>query len=112
MAAAELFTLPGTSQVLKFPPFNRKPWTPAALAKLPTIRPSELIPCADVRVLPGTSIVLHTHCVSPTALGTTTGAGPEDTTKLTFEPLVTDAPAAGDWLVTWPTATVSLVVGL
>ncbi len=31
----------------------------------------------------------------PTTLGTTTGAGPDDTTRSTAEPGATDAPAAG-----------------
>ena len=44
----------------------------------------------------------------PTTLGTTTGAGPDDTTRSTAEPGATDAPAAGFWRMTVPAGTVVL----
>jgi hypothetical protein len=47
-------------------------------------------------------------CVSPTTLGTDTGAGPLETTRLTEEPVLTDVVAAGFSLITLPEATVEL----
>ena len=47
--------------------------------------------------------------VSPTTLGTTTGAGPVETTMLTAEPLLTLVPATGLSLITSPDATVELL---
>src|SRR2546422_2189943 len=47
-------------------------------------------------------------CVSPTTFGTRTGAGPEDTTRLTAEAFGTEVPGAGVWLMPWPATMVSL----
>jgi hypothetical protein len=46
--------------------------------------------------------------VSPTTLGTVTGAGPDETTRATEAPFAALAPAAGVWLMTLPLATVAL----
>jgi hypothetical protein len=50
--------------------------------------------------------------VSPTTLGTATCAGPEETTRLTADPALTCAPAAGFSLITLPEATVLLDWGV
>jgi len=47
--------------------------------------------------------------VSPTTLGTVTGAGPVETTRLTAEPELTLVPALGLSLITLPDATVELL---
>jgi hypothetical protein len=52
--------------------------------------------------------VVAAACVSPTTLGTDTGAGPLDTTRFTAEPRFTNVPAAGFSLITLPAATVLL----
>jgi hypothetical protein len=52
--------------------------------------------------------VVAAACVSPTTFGTLTCAGPEDTTRFTAEPVLTDVPAVGASLITVPEATVLL----
>src|SRR5438477_11315658 len=47
-------------------------------------------------------------CVSPITVGTRTGAGPDDVTRLTADPLTIDVPGTGVWLVTWPGGAASL----
>jgi hypothetical protein len=47
--------------------------------------------------------------VSPTTLGTVTGAGPVETTRLTAELELTVVPALGLSLITLPDATVALL---
>ena len=46
--------------------------------------------------------------VWPTTSGTLTMAGPEETTKSTEEPVVTEVSATGSWLITDPDGTVAL----
>jgi hypothetical protein len=51
-------------------------------------------------------------CVNPTTFGTLTGAGPDDTTRVTPLPAATDVPAAGLSLMTDPIGTVPLAAVL
>ena len=67
-----------------------------AVATAPTVRPAPVI------------AVVASDCVSPTTLGTVTGAGPDDTVRFTVEPAATLAPPAGLWLITSPEGTVEL----
>jgi hypothetical protein len=52
--------------------------------------------------------VVAAACVSPTTFGTVTGAGPDETTRATDDPLAALVAAAGVWLTTLPLATVVL----
>src|ERR671930_34992 len=55
-----------------------------------------------------TIAVVAAACVSPTTLGTGTGAGPDETVRLTALPGTSSVAATGFWLRTSPLATVSL----
>src|SRR5256714_1001484 len=59
--------------------------------------------------LAATRVVVATGCAKPTTLGTGTGAGPSDTTRVTALPGSTGVPAPGLWLTTLPAATVVLL---
>src|SRR3954469_10734397 len=48
--------------------------------------------------------------VRPTTFGTVNCCGPEETTRVTAVSATTCVPAAGDWLITNPAATVELGV--
>src|SRR5919108_332042 len=52
--------------------------------------------------------VVAAACVSPTTCGTATCGRPDETTRATALPTVTDTPASGDWLITEPAGTVML----
>src|SRR5919109_684924 len=52
--------------------------------------------------------VVAAACVSPTTCGTATCGSPDETTRATALPTVTDTPASGDWLITEPEGTVML----
>jgi hypothetical protein len=67
-----------------------------AVVTAPTVRPAPVI------------TVIAADCVSPTTLGTVTGAGPDDTVRFTAEPASTLAPPGGLWLITSPEGTVEL----
>jgi hypothetical protein len=67
-----------------------------AVVTAPTTKPAALMAVAAAA------------CVKPTTLGTETVGGPVETTMLTEEPGLTEAPAAGDSLMTKPAATVLL----
>src|SRR5438477_2508391 len=70
----------------------------AALLMAPTVRFTASMPARAAA------------CARPTTSGTRTGAGPEDTTRFTADPVATDVPAAGVSLITWPAGTVSLAL--
>src|ERR671923_54652 len=52
--------------------------------------------------------VVAAACVRPTTCGTATCGSPDETTRATALPTVTDTPASGDWLITDPAGTVML----
>src|SRR5208282_4682229 len=68
----------------------------AACVTAPTVRPAPVI------------AVVAAAWLAPTTLGTATGGGPEETTRVTAEPFVTRVPAAGLSLMTFPAATLAL----
>src|SRR3954462_14882591 len=68
-----------------------------AVVTPPTVRPAPVI------------AVLAAVCVRPTTLGTATWGRPLETTSATALPVLTCAPASGDWLITEPAGTVVLV---
>jgi hypothetical protein len=67
-----------------------------SMVTVPTTRPAPMI------------AVVAAAWVFPTTLGTVAPAGPDDTMRFTAEPLATEAPPAGLWLMTVPEATVLL----
>jgi hypothetical protein len=68
-----------------------------AVVTVPTVRPAPVI------------AVVAADCEIPTTLGTVTGAGPDDTVRLTVLPEAALAPAEGLWLITLPEGTVELL---
>src|SRR5208283_5366703 len=51
--------------------------------------------------------VVAAVCVRPTTFGTDTGAGPDDTTRFTADPVATEVPDVGFWDITDPAGTVA-----
>lgn len=68
-----------------------------AIVTVPSVSPADVI------------AVVAAACVCPTTFGTVAVLAPVDTTRLTAVFGGTELPAAGDWLITLPAATVELV---
>jgi hypothetical protein len=85
-------------------------WVPATGLSLITLPEGTVLDEAVVTV-PTTSVAVvmaevAAACVEPTTFGTATFAGPDDTTRLTAEPVLTWVPATGLSLITVPEGTV------
>src|SRR5437773_1178062 len=70
-------------------------------------RPAETVSLATFAISPiprllASIALCAAPWAAPTTLGTITGDQPADTKRLTTNPLLTELPGGGVWLITWP----------
>jgi hypothetical protein len=98
-----------TTKLTADPTFTLVPATGVSLITVP----AATVPLEAVVTVPTTNPALVSDvpaaaCVNPTRFGTTTCAGPVDTTRFTDDPTFTLVPATGLSLITFPAAAVLL----